>query len=300
VQWPTYATTLYSMGLIMEDERDKLEGIFRKGVQLLDESCEAAFTEWNRVWMDDGGTSCSPKCDFHYKNLTGSSMTANALLGANPKALDYFGSFLQAHAKDFHFEGIPAAQLDEGGAVYTTMVQSGDFCQNSSDLFAQAFLVGGLNVNVYSSTMDPLLGPPTTAAGVRAAWDYAEAHLAGGTAAKQAFYSASKSIWYVSKSDEQPAGYARCTPAKPHRFCYVVVRNAGHMTPSFMPRASYDMAERFLGGHAFDDSWFDADTPSCAQCGGAAPLAGASLPACSRSSGKKEESSQSWPAEISI
>ena len=67
------------------------------------------------------------------------------------------------------------------------------------------------------------------------------------------------------------------------RFCYVVVRNAGHMTPAFAPRASYDMLTRFLNAKAFDKSAEGNNAlkiPQCAQCGGAGPFAGKALPAC--------------------
>ena len=63
----------------------------------------------------------------------------------------------------------------------------------------------------------------------------------------------------------------------------LVVRNAGHMTPAFAPRASYDMLTRFLNAKAFDKSAEGNNAlkiPQCAQCGGAGPFAGKALPAC--------------------
>merc|ERR1712224_1066438 len=268
-----------------EDERDQLHAIFMQGVDFIEKGdCYSAFQQWNRIWMDDGGTSCQPNCDFYYKNLTGSDFTAHQLLGTSPPVLDNFGKYLQAHSKDFHFDGIPAAQLDEGGAIYLTMVKSGDFCQENSKLYTTLYLEANIDVNVYSSNNDPLLGPPTTEAGIKSAWDYAEANLPGGAAGKSSFNQAKKVIWRVAKDDSEPAGYSRCATRAngAHRFCYTIVRNAGHMTPSFMPRSSYDMTQRVLGGHPFDASWFDSKSPQCAQCGGIGPLAGSSLPACAR------------------
>jgi hypothetical protein len=282
-QWPTYATTLYSMGLLMGDERDKLESIFKSGVDHVKAgNCWEGFLQWNRVWNDDGGTSCSPNCDFYFKNLTGSDFTENILSGlGGPPELNYFGPYLKKHDAEFHFEGIPASQLNEGGAIYETMVHSGDFCQRSADIYTEMFLTAGMDVNVYSSNLDPLLGPPTTEAGIKSAWDHAEASILGGGEAKEAFYKQKKVIWRVAQDDNEPAGYSRCSKSpKGHRFCYTIVRNAGHMTPSFMPRASYDMTERFIGGHPFDGSWFHSKTPTCAECGGTSPLAGQSLPKC--------------------
>lgn len=274
-QWPTYAHTLYSMGLLMEDERDKVAAIMRKGVSLLDKSCYDAFTQWNRVWMDDGGSSCSPHCDFYFKNMTGSSSTDNQLLGKDPANFDYGSDYLLAHKSEFHFDGVPAVQLNEGGEVYLTMVRSGDFCQRSAKLYTKLFLEGGIDVNIYSSNIDPLLGPPTTEAGVHSAWRYARKHIAGGRRARKAFYAANKTIWRAAPDDSEPAGYARCVSKGARRFCYTMVRNAGHMTPAYMPRSAYDMTERFLGGHPFDDSWFNSRLPTCPQSeGGSTPLAG--------------------------
>jgi len=275
VQWPTYADTLYSMGLLMKSERDKIADIMEKGVRLMDENCYDAFVQWNRVWMDDGGYSCKPHCDSFFKNMTGSSATDNELLGKDPASFDYESDYLLAHEAEFHFKGVPSMQLDEGGEVYMTMVRSGDFCQNSAELYTKLFLVGGIDVNIYSSNVDPLLGPPTTEAGIESAWEYAKKSIPGGREAGERFYAADKTIWRVDPGDSEPAGYARCLPMDERRFCYTMVRNAGHMTPSYMPRSSYDMTERFFGGHPFDNSWFNSQTPSCPESeGGYPPLAG--------------------------
>ena len=129
------------------------------------------------------------------------------------------------------------------------MVKSGDYCNSSAGLYTTLFLEAGIDVVIYSSTMDPLychhctvlpsptpcslqphcsaiscivlpcrplychppdrtaitpcrLGPPTTEAGVRAAWDSAEkAYPVLGAAAKQQYYKQRKSIWAVSSKD---------------------------------------------------------------------------------------------------
>ena len=61
VQWPTYPDTLYGMGLIMLDEREKLRTIFSNGVDALKKweagtgDCWTAFSYWNSVFEDDSG-----------------------------------------------------------------------------------------------------------------------------------------------------------------------------------------------------------------------------------------------------
>ena len=96
-------------------------------------------------------------------------------------------------------------------------------------------------------------------------------------------HSAKKDIWKVSSADQNIAGYAKCVTVlsdKGNRFCYAVVRNAGHETPAYQPRSAYDMTRRFLDGEPFDASGESSSIPTCAQCGGVGPFAGLSLPEC--------------------
>lgn len=53
-QWPTYADTLYGMGVIMKDEREHIRSVMAKAVDNLDH-CPTAFSHWNSVWNDNGG-----------------------------------------------------------------------------------------------------------------------------------------------------------------------------------------------------------------------------------------------------
>ena len=134
-----------------------------------------------------------------------------------------------------------------------------------------------------------------TEAGVAAILDRANASLPGGGAAKRAFYSARKDVWRVAETDENPAGYARCAEPRAgdgggprSRFCYIVVRNAGHEAVSYAPRAMYDLNERLIArlpfgraeGNEARDALDRRHTPTCAPCGGAPPLAGDALPDC--------------------
>eukprot|EP00927_Polykrikos_kofoidii_P035879 TRINITY_DN30383_c0_g1_i1.p1 TRINITY_DN30383_c0_g1~~TRINITY_DN30383_c0_g1_i1.p1 ORF type:complete len:574 (-),score=72.68 TRINITY_DN30383_c0_g1_i1:340-1977(-) len=283
-QYATHPSTLYAMGLVMEDERAIIEAIVANVSKLNDVDCLSAFREWNRIWNDDGGSSCDPSCDFLFKAFTGSSNTEHLLLGAQPEHFEHFKRYFARHAAEFHIDGCPNlhVRLGEGGEVYLAMVKSGDYCTASSPLYTTLFLTHKLDVIVYASNLDLLLGPPATAAGIQAAWDYAEHHLAGGAEAKRAYYSQSKSIWRVEAADINPAGYAKCLDQDggSSRFCYVVVRNAGHETAPYAPRAAYDLNERFLRRAPFDSETRIVDTPVCAACGGAPPLAGDALPAC--------------------
>eukprot|EP01061_Rhynchopus_euleeides_P014186 TRINITY_DN2463_c1_g2_i1.p1 TRINITY_DN2463_c1_g2~~TRINITY_DN2463_c1_g2_i1.p1 ORF type:complete len:544 (+),score=226.22 TRINITY_DN2463_c1_g2_i1:55-1632(+) len=286
-QWPTYGSTLYGMGVIMLDERAAIDKIMADGISNLEGNCTVAFNLWNSVWNDDGGGG-APGLYYEY---TGSSMTENVLLGAEPEGFGWSTDFLQKAdvATAMHYEGIPGASFAEGGEVYSTMVNSGDFCHNSSWIFASLFL-DGYDVTIYTGTVDALLGAPTSEAGVVAIFDYAAANLAhkGGVEAKNAYYAAKKSIWKVdSKTDVNPAGYARCItrPGGENKFCYVVIRNAGHESPAFQPRANYDNYLRFLERRSYDSTGDKASSipegPTCG-CSGVPPFAGPALPKCNK------------------
>jgi vitellogenic carboxypeptidase-like protein len=278
-QWLTYPSTLYGMGVIMLEERAKLDEVFINAIRHLETDCVTAFNYWNSVWNDNGGGGAPGL----YYEMTGSSMTEDVQLGQAPDAFNRAGPWFNSTvvAQAFHIDGTPGGHnMNEGGKVYATMVESGDFCSNSSWIYATLFLKTQIDVMIYSSTADPLLGPPTTEAGVAATWVYAAEHLPGGVKAADAYWMADKTIWKVAKQDTNPAGYARCTDANGKRFCYAVVRNGGHTLPAFEPRASYDMFQRFVHGRAFDASGESPNTPQCAQCGGVPPFAGDALPEC--------------------
>jgi hypothetical protein len=281
VQMPTYASTLYGLGVLSVEERDNIAAIRQRSLTALNAGrCQECFDEWNSVWNDDGGLVNGGL----YYNYTGCNITENSLLTTDPAALDFSNKYVQDPAiqKMFHIDGLPAIGFDEGGLVYSTMVESGDWCSNATWMFAKLFLEEGIELMIYSSTADPLLGPPTTEAGVGSLFNYANEYVQGGKQAQKAYNAAPKTHWKVQKTDIDMAGYSRCItrPGSSNRFCYGVVRNAGHMTPSFEPRASYDLVNRFIQGRSFDSSGDLPDLPQCAQCGGVAPFAGLALPAC--------------------
>ena len=169
-QYPTVPGALHGMGLLMEDERDKLKRIFENATELQRSGkCWESFLEANRVWNDDGGYSCKPHCEFLFKQMTGSTETENLLLGSEPKEYNtYAKAWLAKHAEQMHYSGSPTQldpQMSEGGMVYEAMVRSGDYCNASAGLYTMLFLEAGIDVVVYSSNLDPLLGPPSTEAG---------------------------------------------------------------------------------------------------------------------------------------
>ena len=284
-QMKTYANTLYGMGVIMLDEKAELESIMAKSVANLD-NCTAAFNLWNSVWDDNGGLGPSQGRGW-FARKTGSFNTANVLMGNSPPGFGFINEFLATPeaAKAFHIASTPKPSDDAQNSlnIYNAFVYSGDWCKNSSALYARILTTSSVDLMIYSSTSDPLLGPPTTEAGVLAVLDDAQDQSpSAGASLKASFSSSVKDVWFVDRdADRQPAGYAKCAPvpAQSSRFCYVTVRNAGHETPAYSPRAAYDMIGRFLEKREWTDKG-QLPVPKCSQCSGVGPFAGKSLPSC--------------------
>lgn len=210
VQMPTYAPTLYGLGVLSVEQRDDIAAIMQRAVTLLASGkCVDSFNQWNSVWNDDG--SLGPNAGKYYE-YTGCNITENSLLTVEPPALDFYDKFVQDPEvqKAFHIDGLPSIGFDEGGLVYSTMVNSGDWCSNATWLFAKLFMEEGIQLMIYSSTADPLLGPPTTEAGVGSIFNYASQYIQGGKDAQKAYSAAPKAVWRVQKTDSDVAGYSRC------------------------------------------------------------------------------------------
>ena len=129
--------------------------------------CQAGFNLWNSVWNDNGGSD-----RFLYKDYVGSDTTFESQLGSTKQAPGNFAAVLKNKAQ-WHAAGSPPSQMDEGGDIYNSMVASGDFCHPSAHLYTELFIKYGIDVHVYTSNADPLLGPPTTWAGIQAAFEAA-------------------------------------------------------------------------------------------------------------------------------
>ncbi len=100
----------------------------------------------------------------------------------------------------------------------------------ASDIYAALLVTYGLHVQIYSSSNDPLLGPPCTEAGINAMMATA-AKLTGSNTIVNQWNNAQRVVW---RDPQQLSGYASCfTYGNGARFCFPVIRNAGHMAPSF-------------------------------------------------------------------
>ena len=101
--------------------------------------------------------------------------TENILLGNSPVGWEFIDTFWAKPAaqKSFHVDGVPRASDPARAAilVYNSFVSSGDWCANSSWVYARILVDSDVDVMIYSSTSDPLLGPPTTEAAFGAILD---------------------------------------------------------------------------------------------------------------------------------
>jgi hypothetical protein len=245
-----------------------------------------------QVWDDNGGLGPSLGRGWFAKK-TGSFNTENILMGNSPLGWDYMFQFWTKPAARaaFHVTDVPAPtnQSLSDLLLYNAFVDSGDWCASTAWLYARLLTNSDIDLMIYSSTADPLLGPPTTEAAVLSILRYAAEHSPEtGGRIKAAYAAAQKSVWFVSsKNDRNPAGYAKCieipvvnaSSAGTKRFCYVVVRNAGHEMPGYQPRAAFDMVARFLENRSYTSSG-EGLVPTCDECSGVGPFAGAALPSC--------------------
>ncbi|EOD07191.1 hypothetical protein EMIHUDRAFT_198523 [Emiliania huxleyi CCMP1516] len=265
VQTKHYGDYLWATGLIHKDGAEKIDELFASSREhLKDNNCPAFFAKWNSVWNDDGAFDGAP--DFLFETLTGSTATDIILVGGGRDAQGNYQDFLARHSKAMHFDGTPAADYISDGsslggwfttkrkAIYKAYVESGDFCQETAPMYFTELLPAGLDIHIYSSNMDALLGPHTTEPGITMGLEAA--------GLKEDFYEQKRTIWKRSPDSRQPVGYSRCA-ALGGRFCYSVIRNAGHETPMFQPASAYDMTKRFFDGRAFDNSYHDPNPPVC-------------------------------------
>ena len=289
VQIPTYADTFYGLGVVTKGEREQIRQVMQKSSEALTKyatgqgTCKAAFDPWNSVWDDDGHDSGGKTAGL-FTSLTGSTMTEDILMTKSPISFGFHEQWFEKPdvKKAFHIEHI-SKPTDPNLAltVYDAFVTSGDWCDPSAPLYATLVDAGKIDVMIYTSNVDPLLGPPTTEAGIERILE-----LASDETLSKTFESTKKTLWSAG-NDTATAGYAKCIETGPEtRLCYVIVRNAGHMTPAFSPRASLDMFNRFILREPFKgaDATKEALSrlPTCAPCGGAGPFAGSNVPACKK------------------
>ncbi|GMI21470.1 hypothetical protein TrCOL_g3132 [Triparma columacea] len=264
-----YPAVFKALGLVDKREEEELRGLMRRsGERSRAGDCVGAFEEWNKVFNDDGGSSCGSDCQFLFKKWTGSENTEHVALLGQPAEFDYFRKFLKVGGVEeaLHVAGSPAsgasnATMSEGGLVYTAMVESGDFCENTTPLFAE-LLEAGVDVFITAGNMDVLLGPAPVGEAVKGILE----EWGKGTLGE--FEGKRKSMWVVNGDTK---GYSKCIE-RGGVFCFVVVRNAGHEVASYQPEANWDVMRRLMKREW--EVWEGGgETPKCFEVeGGAGPL----------------------------
>ncbi|GMH60230.1 hypothetical protein TrST_g4489 [Triparma strigata] len=266
-----YPNVFKTFGFVDDLEFQALSRMMLESKRLAESGdCVGAFTVWNKVFNDDGGSSCEPHCEFLYETWTGSGNTEHALIDEQPKEFDYFRKWLKVdgHEEEIHVAGSPAAgdsgaSLSEGGEMYSTMVESGDFCENTTPIFAE-LVKSGVDVVISAGNMDVLLGPAMVGEAIKGVVESL------GEGALEEFAGSEKQIWRV---EGKVVGFAKCIKREGY-FCYVVMNNSGHEGFSYQPRASFDLNERLISRKF--GWWGGRDEEELPQCkeseGGAGPL----------------------------
>lgn len=98
--------------------------------------------------------------------MTGSENTANILMGGGSPEWGAMSKLLEDKEFLSAFHALnPGSVYDAGMVIYDHFVDSGDWCEPSAHIYAD-LLRAGIRTIIYSSSADPLLGPPTTEAGI--------------------------------------------------------------------------------------------------------------------------------------
>jgi vitellogenic carboxypeptidase-like protein len=189
-----------------------------------------AFTVWDE--MINGDIYPYPN---YYHNVTGSNDYDNFLNTDPPPSLGYYFPFVTTPSTR---RGIHAGARTFGGDSATCEM-------NLIEDFMASFkgelevLMDNYPVLIYSGQLDVIIGAALT-----------EKMLPNlNWKDREAFTRAKKSIWRVSPSDADVAGYVKQAGFLTH----AIVRGAGHLVPFDQPARALDLLEKWIQGEAFEN-----------------------------------------------
>ena len=238
-----YADLLYQLALVDETQRDnmtamqvtltnqinnrkpiyisiQLIGFTKPFVLQLGKWLDAFFTENGLMDGDLGQSSL-------FNKYTGLNFYLNFLYTNNP--IDsHFVDYLNLPSTRQAI-GVGNVTFSDGQLVEYYMRE--DICQSmKSDL--EGLINLGYSVLLYNGQLDLICAPILTETMIDAMnWNE-----------KLLYDKAPKEKWFVSASDKEIAGYRK----KADNFEFIVLRNAGHMTPYDQPRSTYSMITDFV------------------------------------------------------
>lgn len=225
---PQYATFMYSLGLLDEQQRAYFQSMSDKAVVYInDKKFLDAFMIFDTLLNGD----ITPYPSFFY-NVTGTKNYYNFLLTTEPADFDYYGAYL---AKPEVRKAINVGNLtyNSGDAVEKHLLK--DVMDTVKPWIAT--LMDNYKVMFYNGQLDIIIPVPMTEAFLLTVpWSGLNQYLV-----------ADRLVWKVNPSDTEIAGYVR----QVNNFYQVVVRTAGHILPYDQPERGLDMITRFVENKSF-------------------------------------------------
>lgn len=217
-----YASFLYQIGLLDEQERDYMTFEQSRAIALIREGrFYEAFQIFDLILNGDliAGQS-------FFKNVTGLEYYFN-FLTERPVEFDYYGPYL-ARPETRHAIHVGNLTFNDGTKVEQHLVN--DIMQSIRPWLE--VLMDNYRVLMYSGQLDIIVAAPLTENFLRnVKWS-----------GQMEYLETPKRVWRVDSTDKEVAGYIR----QVNNFTQAVIRNAGHILPYDQPRRAYALISNFI------------------------------------------------------
>ncbi|XP_006236573.2 probable serine carboxypeptidase CPVL isoform X1 [Rattus norvegicus] len=223
-----YATFLYEVGLLDEQQRRHFRKQCRKCIKYIKEQ------EWMKAFevldeLLDGDLTAGPS---FFQNVTGCTNYYNILQCTEPEDQSYFSKFLS----------LPQVRqaIHVGNRNFSDGAEVEKYLREDTVKSVKPWLAEIMNyykVLIYNGQLDIIVAAALTERSLmtmdwKGSYAYRRTH---------------KKIWKIFESDDEVAGYVR----RVGKFHQVIVRGGGHILPYDQPLRSFDMINRFI----YDRGW---------------------------------------------
>lgn len=220
---------LFDIGVADLNEKAKFEEYVTLSRRLIEEGAMyEAFTVWDE--MINGDVYPYPN---YYHNVTGSNDYDNFMDTNSPPSLYYYRSFVSATST--------RKAIHVGDAVYNSYGRDAELNLLSDYMVSfkdeMQVLMDNYKTLIYSGQLDVIIGAALTQKMIPTfVWK-----------GKDEFTRAQKSVWRVTSTDAEVAGYVK----QAGLVTQAVVRGAGHLVPFDQPERALSMIEKWINGEKF-------------------------------------------------
>jgi vitellogenic carboxypeptidase-like protein len=228
-QLAAYPDMLFDIGVADLNEKAKFEEYVTLARHYIEEGeYYDSFTVWDE--MINGDVYPYPN---YYHNVTGSNDYDNFMDTNSPSSLYWYRSFVSADST--------RKAIHVGDAVYnsygrdTELNLLNDFMVSFKD--EMQLLMDNYKTLIYSGQLDVIIGAALTQKMIPTfKWK-----------GKDEFTRAQKSVWRITSSDSEVAGYVK----QAGLVTQAVVRGAGHLVPFDQPARALSMIEKWINDEKF-------------------------------------------------